>query len=71
MRETGWRSVKDAMSQFVRADYLECESVGFVVFENEERLMLALNHQNIDGSDEMVGETITIPKAAIFERRER
>ena len=70
MRETGWRSVDDATKHIYQSDYLDCESVGFVVGETSDRLMLALNHQHIEGSEETVGETIVIPKAAIFERHE-
>ena len=68
MRETGWRSVEEAAADLDRS--LDAESVGFLVAESDTALMLALNHQAIEGHAEMVGETFTIPREAVVERVE-
>jgi hypothetical protein len=67
MRETGWRSMDEAVVDVDKP--LDAHSVGFIVAESESALMLALNHQAIDGHLEMVGETLIIPREAIVEQR--
>jgi hypothetical protein len=65
MRTTGWRSRSEAIAELGKPDILQCESVGFLVEQTNERIMLALNVQAVDGGEPMVGETIIIPRPMI------
>lgn len=68
MRETGWRSIDEVVAELNKP--LDAETVGFLVAESDNAIVLALNHQAIDGHLEMVGETITIPLEAVTSRKD-
>jgi hypothetical protein len=70
VRTTGWRTADEARADLEQDDFLDCETVGFLVGETAERVILALNHQHVTGGEEMVGETIIIPRQAIRSVRE-
>jgi hypothetical protein len=59
MRTGGWRSRNEAVEDFERDD-LACESVGFLLAENDERVMICR-----DRSARLVDDTMIIPRVAI------
>jgi L-alanine-DL-glutamate epimerase-like enolase superfamily enzyme len=64
MGTTGWSEVSDYDRVLDDADYLRCESVGFLVGERPDRLLLALSKTK---KGDRAADTITIPRAAITE----
>lgn len=66
IRTTGWRPAAECQRDLEQPDFISCESVGWLVGENEQRVVLALNAQSIEGSEPMVGETIVIPRGAVL-----
>lgn len=56
----GWHRTADMLAS-VTDGAMECRSVGYVFFENDERLVL-IGDQN---DNDQVAEAMTIPKVAI------
>jgi hypothetical protein len=69
MRTTGWRTTDEALAEVARDGVTLCRTVGVLVGENEDRIMVALNAGEPAGGEPMVGETITIPKSALVSRQ--
>jgi hypothetical protein len=65
VRTTGWRTLDEALAELDQSDFLDCVSVGILVGETDERLMLAINSQHVTGGLPMVGETIVIPRQSV------
>lgn len=68
---SGWHSVANSL-QWAKSEFAKCESVGYLVYENEEKLVLAMNlFYGKDEDPEIVetfGDLMAIPKFAIKKR---
>jgi hypothetical protein len=62
--DSGWVS-----SERCKADIIYCESVGFLVDETKDAVVLAENRAASDGM-KPYGDLIHIPKVAIIKRRQ-
>ena len=67
----GWHSVADSLD-WAENGILDCESIGYLLYEDDKRLVLAMNlFFGKDGDPELVssfGEVMIIPKIAIKNR---
>ena len=61
---SGWQDPKEADHPL-----MHCQTLGWLVMENDEKVVVALNGVFDDTSRVPFGEVVTIPKRAIVKRR--
>lgn len=60
---SGWRSFDE-----LHSNLMKCETIGWLVLEDKEKITIALNGVFDGTSERPFGEFITIPKVAILKR---
>lgn len=60
---SGWRSLSE-----LHTDLIHCQTLGWLVLEDREKITIALNAVFDGGSDRPFGEFVTIPKVAVVSK---
>lgn len=63
-----WEKLSDVLED--QEGNLECRSVGYLIADKEDRIILATSITNDDETEEQVSYYISIPKVAILSQKE-
>lgn len=63
-----WSKLEDVLEE--QSGSLECRSVGYLVADKEDRIILATSVSNDEDTEESISAYITIPKVSILSQKE-